>query len=88
MTKSSVVLAAVLFSTAGLACDKTGTVAGTGTMDGFRDRAMAQLRSESLDSLRNSLQSSQTALSADTRERFLAQQAGSPSGATTARGAP
>lgn len=87
MFKSGLVVAALVFSTAGIACDDA---ARAGTMDGFRERALAQLRAENAEALRESLHRSQVMLSSQTRERFLAGQPepGSSNGTSSARGAP
>ena len=86
MIKSGLVIAALVFSAAGFACDET-VVRADQDMNAYRDRAMAQLRAENLDALRQSLRRSQVELSSDTRERYLAEQPGSSGGATS-RGAP
>jgi hypothetical protein len=87
MIKFGLAAAALVFSAASLACDGKPVSGANGDMEDFREQAMQQLRSENLDALRASLQRSQTALTSETRERFLASQPGAV-GSSTARGAP
>ena len=86
MIKSALVAAALVFSAAGFTCDGN-EVKGANGMTEFRQQTLAQMRTENLQALQDSLRRTQTELSSATREQFLATQPGAVNKAS-ARGAP